>query len=294
MKYFISKPDNFNFKNTVYSHGWSELAPFVLDEEIWELSYVFDRNDGRKPIPAVISETTKKLRIEIPGRKVIKKVSDGILGDVKHILRFDEDLSEFYKVANTEKEFRWMSKKGTGRLIRSPNVFEDLVKTICTTNCSWALTKNMVNNLVGLLGEKSSNGVRAFPSPEAMASKNEKFYREKIRAGYRSPYFVELANAVAKGDLNPEEWLNSELLTADIKKEMKSVKGVGDYAAENLLKLIGRYDGLALDSWLRSEFYKRHNDGKKCPDKNIERFYKKFGEWKGMAMWFDMSRRWLD
>ena len=31
-----------------------------------------------------------------------------------------------------------------------------------------------------------------------------------------------------------------------MKKEIKKIKGVGDYAAENLLKLLGRYDGLAL------------------------------------------------
>ena len=37
------------------------------------------------------------------------------------------------------------------------------------------------------------------------------------------------------------------LALPDLIKEMKSVKGVGNYAAENLLKLIGRYDGLALD-----------------------------------------------
>ena len=148
-----------------------------------------------------------------------------------------------------------------GRLLRSPTVFEDLVKTICTTNCSWGLTKNMVTNLVGKLGEETKDGKRTFPKPEAMAEMDEKFYREEIRAGYRSPYFAELAEAVASGKINPESWLNSELPTPELKKEMKKIKGVGDYAAENLLKLVGRYDGLALDSFLRSEFYKRHKKG---------------------------------
>ena len=45
----------------------------------------------------------------------------------------------------------------------------------------------------------------------------------------------------------------------DLMKEMKSVKGVGNYAAENFLKLIGRYDGLALDSWTRAQFAKARN-----------------------------------
>ena len=74
---------------------------------------------------------------------------------------------------------------------------------------------------------------------------------------------------------------------------MKKVKGVGDYAAENLLKLVGRYDGLALDSWLRSQFYKNHNNEKKCTDLEIEKYYKKFGKWRGLVIWCDMTEKWI-
>ncbi|MEO8649503.1 MAG: hypothetical protein ABI539_10085, partial [Acidobacteriota bacterium] len=76
--------------------------------------------------------------------------------------------------------------------------------------------------------------------------------------------------------------------------EIKGIKGVGDYAAENLLKLLGRYDGLALDSWLRSQYYKKHNREKICPDKKIEKHYKQFGHWKGLAIWCDLTKRWFD
>ena len=167
------------------------------------------------------------------------------------------------------------------------------MKTICTTNCSWALTKNMVGNLVEKLGIPAGKGEKAFPTAEAMAAVSPDFYREEIRAGYRSPYFAELAEAVASGKLDPEGWLHSDLPTPELKKEMKKVKGVGDYAAENLLKLVGRYDGLALDSWLRSQFYKKHNAEKTCSDKKIEKHYKKFGEWRGLVIWCDMTEKWI-
>ncbi|HRI05213.1 MAG TPA: hypothetical protein PLL77_15860, partial [Pyrinomonadaceae bacterium] len=121
----------------------------------------------------------------------------------------------------------------------------------------------------------------------------EDFYRTEIKAGYRSPYFVELAQAVVNGELDPESWLHSKLSTADLKKEMKRVKGVGDYAAENLLKLVGRYDGLALDSWLRSQFYKKHNKQKPCKDTKIHRHYKKFAPYQGLAIWCDMTEKWI-
>ena len=287
---FLEVPPDFSFRHTVYSHGWSDLLPFELDEDKWKLSYVFRNGKGR-PFTATISESGKRqLKVEYAGRADDQK----LLADVAHILRLDDDLREFYTLTNAEPRFGWVAGSNAGRLVRSPTVFEDLVKSLCTTNCSWALTKNMVRNLVELLGDKAVGGARAFPTPEALAGQGETFYRNDVRAGYRSPYFVELAESVASGKLDPESWLHSDLPTPELKKQIKGIKGIGDYAAENLLKLLGRYDGLALDSWLRSEFYKKHNKEKVCPDKKIDKFYKKFGSWKGLAIWCDMTERWFD
>jgi len=286
---YINLPEHFNFRSTVYSHGWCELAPFALDPEKWRLSYVFGHR-GRS-IPAVIYEQGKRLRIDVEGDKFDK---EQIIRNVRHILRLDDDLRGLYDSIAGHERLSWVADKGAGRMLRSPTVFEDLVKTICTTNCSWGLTKSMVNNLVEKLGAGSLRSGKAFPTPAAMAEVDADFYRNEIRAGYRSPYFVELADAVAWGKLDPEAWLTSDLPTPELKKEMKKVKGVGDYAAENLLKLVGRYDGLALDSWLRSQFYKNHNKEKSCPDKKIERHYKKFGEWRGLVIWCDMTEKWIN
>jgi 3-methyladenine DNA glycosylase/8-oxoguanine DNA glycosylase len=290
---FLETPKDFNFKQTIYSHGWSVLLPFELDEEKWRLRYVFTSENSKSPVAASISDAGGKLKIEIADAKTDKKFDEKILHDTRHILRLDDDLSEFYSALKSEKRLSWVAKSNAGRLLRSPTVFEDLVKTICTTNCSWGLTKKMVTNLVEKLGEKTKDGKRAFPTAEKMAEVSPEFYREEIRAGYRSPYFAELSEKVASGELNPEAWLDSDLPTGELKKEMKKVKGVGDYAAENLLKLVGRYDGLALDSFLRAEFYKKHNAESPCADKEIERFYEKFGAWRGLAIWCDMTERWF-
>lgn len=290
-KLILETPQNFNFKTAVYSHGWCDLLPFELDQENWRLSYVFA---DEKPILTTITEANGKIEIEISDGKISKNAEEKILCDVRHILRLDEDLSEFYRLTSKEKRLSWVAQMSAGRLLCSPTVFEDLVKTICTTNCSWSLTKNMTKNLVEKLGAESADGKRTFPTAEAMANVSVGFYRDEIRAGYRSPYFAELAEKVASGKLNPETWLNSDLPTKELKKQMKNVKGVGDYAAENLLKLVGRYDGLALDSWLRAQFYKKHNGETVCSDKEIETFYEKFGSWRGLAIWCDMTEKWHD
>jgi N-glycosylase/DNA lyase len=287
---FIETPATFSFRHTVYSHGWSELPPFELDDKNWRLKYTFRAGATGKPVEATISEADGGLRIEVSRKSFNEKT---LVRDVRHILRLDDPLEDFYQLTDGDDRLTWVSSCNAGRLLRSPTVFEDMVKTLCTTNCSWALTKNMTRNLVELLGEGSGN-VKSFPDAKALASVDEKFYRDEIRAGYRSPYFLELAEAVASGELDPESWLVTDLPTSELKKEIKKVKGFGDYAADNLLKLLGRYDGLALDSWLRSQFYKKHNREKVCPDKKIERHYKSYGEWKGLAIWCDMTERWFD
>jgi len=94
--------------------------------------------------------------------------------------------------------------------------------------------------------------------------------------------------------LKVEDWLTTNLPVKELLKEMKSVKGVGNYSAENLLKLLGRYDGLALDSWTRAQFARARNNGRPASDKKIARFYSRFNSWQGLALWCDMTRRWLD
>ena len=291
IKLILETPPKFNFKTAVYSHGWCELLPFEFDKENWRLSCVLMDDN---PISVILNESADGIEIEIFADEISEETKQGFLRDIRHILRLDEKLSDFYLLTEKDKRLAWVAKMSAGRLLRSPTVFEDLVKTICTTNCSWALTRNMTTNLVQKLGRETADGKRAFPTAEAMANVPAEFYRDEIRAGYRSNYFAELAEKVANGKLNPETWLDSDLPTKELKKEMKSVKGVGDYAAENLLKLVGRYDGLALDSWLRSQFYKKHNAETVCNDKEIEAFYEKFGDWRGLAIWCDMTEKWHD
>ena len=99
------------------------------------------------------------------------------------------------------------------------------------------------------------------PTPEAIASSSEHILRKEIKAGYRSPYLLELAKRVASGKLDLEAWRSSPLTTKELFEEMRGVKGVGPYAAGNIMRLVGRYDYLGLDSWVRSKYYELHRNG---------------------------------
>ena len=291
MQISIPTTPGFNFKRTVISHGWCELLPFEIDRELWVLTRTLDVPTG-SPVTVAISAPKGLLQIKT-SRPVGKKTLQTIVVDVRHMLRLDDDLTGFYQAMKAHPDFAWVSHNGAGRMLRSPTVFEDLVKMICTTNCSWALTEKMVTGLVQNLGRQANDERRTFPTPEAMALMPLRFYVNEVRAGYRASYLKELADLVASGTLNVEEWLVSPLPTNELLKRMKTVKGVGPYAAENLLKLLGRYDGLALDSWTRAKFFKTRNKGRKATDKKIARYYSGFKEWQGLALWCDMTRDWL-
>lgn len=288
----IPTPRDFSFIRTAFSHGWTELPPFEFDQSTGTIIRVLD-SGLKTPITIVIKGMKRALRVSVP-RVIGARAVAAVTRDVRHMLRLDDDLTEFYSAMSADPDFDWIPRRGAGRLIRSPTVFEDLVKTICTTNCSWALTEKMVQGLVNNLGRETADKRRTFPTPEAMAEAPVSFYRDVVRAGYRAPYFKELAERVASGELRVEGWLTSDLSTNELRREMKRVKGVGDYAAENLLKLVGRYDVLALDSWVRAKFARTHGGGRATPDAKIARYYSRFNSWRGLALWCDMTKDWLD
>ena len=285
---YLKTPEEFSLETTVNSHGWYQLAPFGYDADRRELSYVFHR---------VGADSSLKMSV-VPYRSGLRLKAHGDVGSrdelrrhaelFSRMLSLGQDLRGFHDRVRVDKRLSPIASRGEGRMLRSPTVFEDTVKTICTTNCSWALTKSMVTRLVSALGQEDESGGRAFPTPESMASMDASFYREEIRAGYRSEYLLEFAESVAGGRLDPESWLDPTVPSDTLRKNLLSVKGVGKYASESMMKLLGRFDSLALDSFLRSEFYRAHNDGKPCSDARIEEHYDRFGDWKGLAIWFDM------
>jgi 3-methyladenine DNA glycosylase/8-oxoguanine DNA glycosylase len=291
MNIHIPTPAGFDFRRTVNSHGWYDLPPFEQTGD-GALARVLDVG-GRTPVTVTITESAGGLDVRA-SRRLNKTEAARVARDVRHMLRLDDDMTRFYEAVSSAPEFAWIARDGAGRLLRSPTVYEDLVKSVCTTNCTWALTKKMVAGLVENLGREAGDGRRAFPTPAAMADAPAEFYRDTVRAGYRSEYLKELAVRVAGGEIDPESWLGSDLPTDRLKREMKRVKGVGDYAAENLLKLVGRYDVLALDSWVRAQFTRKRHRGKACEDAKIARFYSRFADWRGLALWCDMTEEWFE
>jgi N-glycosylase/DNA lyase len=291
----LPTPKDFNFWHTVYSHGWCSLLPFHVDKEQQSLNRVLNIDDGA-PVYCQISDSKQSfLRIQVSSTKKLSgKQCSQITQHLAECLRLTESYSNFYREANRYPKYRWIAKAKAGRMLRAPSVFEDVVKMICTTNCSWALTETIIENLVGELGRPFDDSQKSFPSPETITGTTEHFLRKNIRAGYRSPFLLEFAEKVANGKLIVENWRSSELSTDVLFKNLRSIKGVGEYAAGNILKLLGRFDYLGLDSWVRGKYYELYHSGRKVSDRTIERRYIPYGNWRGLFFWMEMTKDWYD
>jgi len=343
---WLATPPGFSYRRTVLSHGWYALPPFRLDRSRFTLERVLRVPSGRiVDVRLTEGEPGRGFGLAAPAGLAAADRS-AVRAQVRHMLRLDEDYSGFYAAAAAHPPSAWIPRAGAGRLLRSPTVFEDLVKLICTTNCTWSLTEIMVGNLVAALGEPAENGgARAFPTPEAMAGRDAPFYEKEVRAGYRAGALAILAERVAGGTLDVESWLDPSLSTADLTRAILSVRGAGPYTAENLLKLLGRYEGMAIDSWCRAKYLRMYGgsvrrlaakraanaakSGKKSTsagrggraragrpakktardkagsasapavtpaliDAAIARRYRRFGPWRGLALWCDLTKDWLD
>ncbi len=285
---------------TISSHGVADLPPNRIDEDARTLEVTLRLRKGRPRTVCIARGKPGTGAVTVLGAAPSAALANELLARVAHLLRLDEDLSGFYERVRADPDLSWAAG-GAGRLMRSATVFEDVVKTIATTNCAWSATVRMVGALVEHLGEAAagvdSNGPygRAFPTPAAMAAASDDFYKEVVRAGYRGPYFRSLAASVASGDLDLEELDRAspdEISDEEVAARLLALPGVGPYAAAHVMMLLGRYTPLILDSWTRPK-YARVN-GRKASDKTIERRFRRYGPYAGLAFWLFLTRDWVD
>jgi 3-methyladenine DNA glycosylase/8-oxoguanine DNA glycosylase len=279
----------------------ASLPPLELDEAKPSLEATLPLRRG-KPRTVRIERAGKRYAsVFVAGRNPGATTLEDVETAVRHLLALDRDLSAFYEVAAADTELSWAAA-GAGRMIRSATVYEEIVKTLCTTNCSWALTTKMVGALVEHLGAPAvgapSSGIkgRAFPTAEAMASVPEKFYRDVVRAGYRGPYFMALARSVASGKIDVEEFGRAtpeELSDDELDIRLQALPGIGPYASAHIMLMLGRYSRLILDSWTRPKFA-RLAGMRSAKDTTILRRFRGYGPYAGLAFWLYLTRDWVD
>jgi 3-methyladenine DNA glycosylase/8-oxoguanine DNA glycosylase len=285
---------------TLTSHGFSDLSPLRLDEDARTLGITLRVPRGRPRRVLVGAGSGGHAVATVPGAKPGAGTTAAIVEGVRHVLRLDQDLSAFYALVADDPDLAWAAQ-GAGRMLRSPTMFEDVVKTVCTTNCTWSATQRMVDALVTHLGEPATGGdgplTNAFPSPAAMASVPESFYRDVVRAGYRGAYLIGLARLVDGGDLDLEATARAGpdvLSDEELEAMLLALPGVGPYATAHIMMTVGRNSRLILDSWSRPAYARLAGRRTIPTDAQIVRRFRRYGPFAGLAFWLFVTRDWVD
>jgi len=291
MKLILPARPPFALSSVVRSHGWIRLDPFREEESTGGLAYIAQLGSGQ-----VIELNIQ----EVPGGVSVSldsNLNDGERAEIERsvtwMLGLDQDFSAFYQLAHQEPRLAYAAQRAQGRILRSPTLFEEVIKTILTTNTLWAATIRMNNNLVTQFGAPLATDPtrHAFPTPECLTETNEETLRAQTRLGYRAPYVLELARMVSSGEFDLEGLKTAGLPTPELRKRLLAIKGIGDYAAANLLMLLGHYDFVPVDSWALKMVSQEWYGGEPVGRTEVEAAFEPWGTYQGLAYWlWDWSK----
>ena len=281
----------FDLRLVLFSHGWIDLAPLEWDERSLALTVPLEMEG--QAVDLRVTRTPQGISASVEAHRPLTAAQTRTLRRiVPRMLRLEEDLTEFWRLCRRADELRWVARRRAGRILRSASVFEDLLKLLFTTNCSWSATKLMTSRLVDALGLVSPSGRRAFPSPEICAAQDVGFYRDVVRVGYRAPHCVQIASLFAEGRVS-EAWFSAPELSIDeVRSRLLELPGLGPYAAGQALRTLGFYKDLALDSWCRAKLARRAGRSQPPSDRTIARKYAGFDPYDGLALWMDLTADW--
>ena len=290
----LAPPPHFNLQSVIHSHGWWRLPPFSLDEESGALSRV----------DALRDDTIVRYTISEDGGALLLQVEDALTAAqqaeleaiVARILGWELDLAPFYEYLTDFPEYSWVAPRALGRKLKCATVWEDAVKTLLTTNTTWAMTIQMVTR-VAALGVREGEGEDeriAFPMPQQLAELGEEALAAAVRAGYRNAYLYELATRITSGELDLEAWLADDADDRTLYKRLRSLKGFGDYAVSSLMRIYGRYGYLSIDTVARACYKALHPAAAELDaaalDATIRAHYTPHGHWQALIQWADVIR----
>ncbi len=277
----IPTPADFLLARDLCSYGYFLLAPNRWDVRGRAFERTFLVSGVATTVRAV--HTNAGAPLKLTADAVLTKVQrNELFGQVRRMLRLDETAEQIAAFHSVDP--RW-KKSGRGRLMRSPTLFEDIIKTVTSCNVTWPSTIVMNRRLCEVLGRKSASGGFAFVEPARLAKTRPQTLRARCRVGYRDQRLIELAKLYIAGEKSRERdakelarqkanppakaavstrnkrgaaklpprinlpWLEDPTTPDDaVFKALVALPGIGPYAAANIMQLMGRYGRLPLDS----------------------------------------------
>jgi 3-methyladenine DNA glycosylase/8-oxoguanine DNA glycosylase len=273
----IEAPTDFDFFECVNAHGWRQLAPFTWDAQTRTLRRI-EKLTATGPALLTVDENLVAEASEYADPLEVER-------KVKHMLQLDLSMVDFHDFCPAHSHLATIPIKKQGRLLRSPTLFEDLLKVIATTNTTWSQTKGMIARLVEGFGSPLFDGTaKAFPTAGQIACVCLEEFSSTVRMGYRAASVYTIATDIAEGRLDVEALDDPTIPVDELYRTLLTLPGVGPYAASSLMLYLGRYERVNSDSWARTLVGQEL--GIKATDKDVHDFFEPYGKWRALVYRF--------
>ena len=243
-RFTIETPRDYLLKRDYCSYGYFLLAPNHWDTHTHTVVTTLSLAGGA--VTVRVHQAKRGEALSVTADRPLTRADVNEARRLLHrMLRLNEDqalIASFHKA-----DPRW-KKSGRGRLMRSPTLFEDIIKTVTSCNVTWPSTVNMNTRLCRFFGERSESGLYAFPSAQRLARARPATLRARAGVGYRDERIVELARLTVRGETDEAWFENPATPDEDIRAALLELPGIGPYAAHNIMQLLGRYSHLPLDT----------------------------------------------
>lgn len=280
MESILHFDDGAHFEDVALSHGWLFLPPFSWDAGTRVLTRWERLRSG-----AVVSLSLTGVEGGVRLRSAVRGADAAELeARARRMLAMGTDLSGFHKLCADVPGLAEAAARRRGRFLRCPTVWEDLVKTLFTVNTTWRQTIGMTARLLELCGP--GEGPHPFPEPHEVAPLEESLLRERCRVGFRAGPLAALARAMADGTLDLEALREPSLPDAEVEARLHALRGIGPYAAANVMMLLGRHDHLPVDSWFRRTVRDGWFGGRDVPDRELTAAFERFRPYRTLVYSF--------
>ena len=256
-------------------------------------TYLWKREDGDTYDATGAHGGTGWYRTVVDGEAIRARQRDGALEWeattdavplLRRLLRLDDDLDAIISATPEDPVIDEAYDRYRGmRIVRDPFV-PCCVSFICSAQMRVSRIFGMQEALREAYGEPVAFGdenLRSFPTADRLAVATEAELRD-LGLGYRAPYVVETARAVANGEFDPAS-LPREYEAA--REALTVLAGVGDKVADCILLFsLGYLEAVPLDTWIRTaveEYYPECDRGTYAETSRAIR--ERFGPYAGYA-----------
>ncbi|GEM_PF-1131881 len=270
------------FRAIILSHGWFSLKPFSvgMDPPRLRVPYVLPGGKG------VFEVSVKDGCCEL---KAVHGKPEDCSDAAQNCLSLDVSPEALYKPAG--KKWGWLAANNMGRFLRSPTLFEDCCKVICSTNTTFDRTETMVERMVDKFGARVGRH-HAFPEPGALLKAGEAVLKAETGCGFRAKYILGVAERTLS---EPELFLGKGwrvLENGPFYDMLTASKGIGPASANYLSLVYWKPKGFNIDSYVVRRCAEIWGISPAEIPSFLAKRYKVFGVHAPIAFWFDITKHW--